>query len=112
MPDCFEPPNGVLRSRRNQEFTQVIPTSICAATRWARVRLSVQIEVASPYGLSLASVIASSSLSHGVMWQHGPKISSRMTDEFSGNPVQIVGSTNEPAENGASSFGVPPPITM
>ena len=33
MPDCFEPPNGVLRSRRNQELTQVMPTSICAATR-------------------------------------------------------------------------------
>ncbi len=38
------PPNGVRRSRRNQQFTQVIPTRSFSATRWPRFRFVVQTE--------------------------------------------------------------------
>src|SRR5579863_2845487 len=41
IPESFAPPNGVRRSRRYQSFTQVMPTSICRATRWARCRFEV-----------------------------------------------------------------------
>src|SRR6266705_1324383 len=36
MPESFAPPKGVLKSRRNQQLTQEMPTSIAWPTRGAR----------------------------------------------------------------------------
>jgi hypothetical protein len=42
------PPNGVRKSRRNQQLIQTIPDSRRAATRCARDRFVVQTEAARP----------------------------------------------------------------
>ena len=96
----------------NHEFTQVMPTSIFAATRWARCRSRVQIAVDRPYFVSLALAITSASESKGLMWQQGPKISSRTTEAVSGRSVQIVGCTQEPLASSPGISGTPPPVTL
>src|SRR3984893_13875122 len=63
MPDSPTPPNGVRKSRRYQQFTQVIPTFIFCATRCPRVRFVVQIDAANPYFVSFAIATASSPIS-------------------------------------------------
>src|ERR1700757_578663 len=55
--------------------------------------------------------MTSASSSNGAMWQHGPKISSRITHELSGKPVQIVGSIHAPSFNSPAISGTPPPVT-
>ena len=87
------PPKGVRKSRKNQQFTQVMPTFIWRATRSLASYSLVQIEAARPYFVSLAMLTASSSLSKGVTWQTGPKISSLTQRDDSGSPVRIVGCT-------------------
>ena len=52
-PEFFIPPNGVLRSRKSQVFTQIIPDSNFSATRCARERFSVQTVADSPYSTEL-----------------------------------------------------------
>ena len=78
---------GVRRSRKNQQFTHVMPTFICCATRWPRFKFVVQIEAARPYFVSFAMLMASSSVSKGATWHTGPKISSFTQRADSGNPV-------------------------
>src|SRR5947199_6840822 len=47
-PLCFMPPKGTRKSRRSQQFTQIVPVLICSATRWARLRFWVQTLDARP----------------------------------------------------------------
>src|ERR1700758_5887724 len=96
MPESPTPPKGVRRSRRNQQFTQVMPTFICRATRCARFKSFVQIDAAKPYFVSFAIATASSSESKVLTWHTGPKISSVTQHDDSGNPVRIVGCTYAP----------------
>src|ERR1700726_1605061 len=65
IPERPAPPNGVRRSRRNQQLTQVIPTRNLSATRCPRFRFVVQTEAANPYFVSFALATASSSVSNG-----------------------------------------------
>ena len=86
------PPKGVRRSRRNQLFTQTIPTSSWSATRWARLKSSVQIAAHEPWDYR------SPYESHHLHDQRaaratGPRISSRTQRAFSFSPVQRVGWT-------------------
>src|ERR1700682_4669225 len=108
MPDCFEPPNGVRRSRRNHELIQTMPALMAEPRRKLRPTSQVHTVAARPYGVSFASRTASSSLSNGDTWQHGPKISSRTTAEVSGNPVQMVGSIHAPPDKVCGIDGIPP----
>jgi hypothetical protein len=62
--------------------------------------------------VSLAMAMASSSVSKGVTWQHGPKISSRTTAAVSGRPVHTVGCTQAPLARSAGISGMPPPVTI
>ena len=54
-PEFFIPPNGVLKSRSNQQLIQMIPLCTCAATRCARERFCVQMVADKPYSVELAS---------------------------------------------------------
>jgi hypothetical protein len=99
------PPNGTRRSRTSQQLTHTVPASMRRATRCARPSDDVHTvrrceckypppppphlalacaqhttpnapDDASPYGMSSANAIASSSVSNGVTVTTGPNISS------------------------------------
>src|ERR1043165_3413233 len=75
-PDDLTPPNGVRRSRNNQQFTQTMPACNSLATRLAFVISCDQTVEARPYMVELAIIKTSSSLSKGMIVTTGPKISS------------------------------------
>ena len=75
-PELFIPPNGVRKSRNNQQFTQIIPAFIFEATVCARFKFSVQILADNPYSVEFENRMASSSFSNGINETTGPKISS------------------------------------
>ncbi len=75
-PEALKPPNGVQYRTDECEFTDRFPASTPRATRIARPTSEVQIEPDKPYGVSLASAIASASSSNGVTVTTGPNTSS------------------------------------
>src|SRR5690606_37506392 len=78
-PLSFIPPNGVLKSRFSQVFTQTIPASISFEMRIVRFKSDVQRVEDNPYFTELAICKASSSVSKGINVTTGPKISSWFT---------------------------------
>src|SRR3954470_8124258 len=100
-PDCFMPPNGVEYRTDAFEFTDRLPASTARATRKARPRFSVQMEPDSPYSVSLASRIASSSSSNGTTATTGRKISSRQAAEAGSTGASTVGGNQNPGPSGA-----------
>ena len=73
-PEFLTPPNGVLRSLTNQQFTHTIPASNSEAIRWALD--AGHTVLARPYFVLFANFKTSSSESKGVSVTTGPKISS------------------------------------
>ena len=73
MPESPTPPKGVRKSRRNQQFTQVIPTRSFSATRCPRFKSVVHTEAARPYFVSFAFAMASSSRIEWSDVTHGPE---------------------------------------
>src|SRR5687767_1756024 len=99
-PDCFIPPNGVQYRTDECEFTLRFPVSTPRATRIARPTSRVQIEPDSPYSVSLASRIASSSVSNGSTDTTGPKISSRQCASSPVRASSTVGGYQYPDPDG------------
>jgi aminomuconate-semialdehyde/2-hydroxymuconate-6-semialdehyde dehydrogenase len=91
-PELFIPPNGILRSRSIQVFTQTTPESILDATRCARLISRVKRLADKPYFVEFAIFITSSSVLNGIIDTTGPNISSRLVLQSIDNPSIIVGS--------------------
>ena len=110
MPERFEPPNGVRRSRRNQQLTHVMPTSMAAAVRCARPRLLGPDRRRKAIG---AVVGEGDRL---VVIVERRQMRARAEDfirdhaAVRGSPVQTVGSTQYPPANPCIS-GTPPPAS-
>src|SRR5580692_313901 len=100
-PDCLKPPNGVQYRTDECEFTDRLPVSTARATRIARPTLPVQIDPDSPYGVSLASAIASASSANGVTVTTGPKISSAYAGASASTGASTVGGYQKPGPSGA-----------
>src|SRR5215475_5302400 len=100
-PDCLNPPNGVQYRTDECELTDRLPVSTARATRMARPTLPVQIEPDSPYGVSLASSMASASSSNGVTVTTGPKISSVYAGAVKPIGASTVGANQYPGPSGA-----------
>src|SRR5215813_5647343 len=100
-PDCLNPPNGVQYRTDACELTDRFPVSTARATRIARPTWPVQIEPDSPYGVSLASLIASASSSNGVTVTTGPKISSVYAGAVNPIGASTVGANQYPGPSGA-----------
>src|ERR1700744_3083886 len=97
-PDCLNPPNGVAYRTEECEFTDRLPACTARATRMARPVSRVQIDPDSPYGVALASRIASSSSSNGTTQATGPNTSSRQAgDPSTPGPASTVGAYQKPA---------------
>ena len=62
---------------------------------------------ANPYFESFAFLSTSFSDSNGVTWHTGPKTSFLIKSDFSPNPVNIVGSIQEPESLLSSNIGIP-----
>src|SRR5215472_2863665 len=90
-PDCLNPPNGVQYRTDECELTDRLPVSTPRATRMARPTFPVQIDPDSPYGVSLASAIASASSANGVTVTTGPKISSVYARSVEATGASTVG---------------------
>src|SRR5579875_3523764 len=100
-PDCLNPPNGVEYRTEECEFTDRLPACTARATRMARPVSRVQIDPDSPYGVALASRIASSSSSNGTTQATGPNTSSRQAGSSvtaAGSPASTVGGYQNPDE--------------
>src|SRR6201994_3770044 len=101
-PDCLNPPNGVEYRTEEGEFTDRLPAWTARDTRMARPVSRVQIEPESPYGVALASRIASASSSNGTTQATGPNTSSRQAaDSATEGPASTVGAYQKPARSGA-----------
>src|SRR2546423_13682944 len=101
MPDCLNPPNGVVTRTELLELIEIVPVSKARATRRARPALFVQIEPDSPYTVSLAIRIASASSANGITATIGPKISSRATRSAGATGDRTAGANQKPAPLGA-----------
>src|SRR5580700_1976877 len=66
-PDDFTPPNGVRKSRSNQQLIQTIPACMFCAMRCALVKSCVHTVEANPYTVEFAHINTSSSVSKGIM---------------------------------------------
>src|ERR1700743_2777253 len=103
-PDCLNPPNGVAYRTEECEFTDRLPACTARATRMARPVSRVQIDPDSPYGVALASRIASASSSNGTTQATGPNTSSRHAGSLvtaAGSPASTVGAYQNPAADGS-----------
>ena len=78
-PDCLHVAVRHLADDRDVVVDPDATRADLRVARKARYTSRVQAEAASPYAVSLASVMASSSSSKGIAHSTGPKISSRMT---------------------------------
>lgn len=70
-PLSFTPPNGIFDASIAHAFTVTCPDSIPAVTRCARFTSLVKTAALSPCAVSLANLMASSSVSKGAM--HYPR---------------------------------------
>ena len=80
MPEVFQPPIGAVVHIRFEitSLTLTAPQSSCTATALARSMSLENTAALSPYGLSLASRIASSTLDTFMIGSVGPNVSSVM----------------------------------
>src|ERR1700733_15273649 len=95
-PLCPNPPNGTSGPPPRSALIQTVPVRSACATRWARCTSLVHTAPARPYRVSLASAIASSSLSNGITASTGPNTSSHATVMVGLTPVSTVGWTKNP----------------
>lgn len=79
IPDCFILAKGTRKSLLFFEFIQMFPSRSFCETRTARVTPVVNSVAASPYSVSLAALITSSSEVNLTTTANGPKISSWYT---------------------------------
>src|ERR1700753_996568 len=90
-PDCLNPPNGVEYRTEECEVTDRLPAWIARDTRMARPGSRVQFRPETPYGVRLASGIASASSSNGPTQATGPNPSSRQAaDSATEGPASTV----------------------
>ena len=80
MPDVFQPPIGAVVHIRFEITSLMLtaPQSSCTATSFARSTSLENTAADSPYGLSLASRTASSTLDTFMIGSVGPNVSSVM----------------------------------
>ena len=93
IPLAFTPPHGACGSAKLEEWS-LIDTTPATSSRCSRAAVSVlrvQPLAVSPYSLSLASRIASSSDATAMTGSTGPNVSSRMTRIPWSTPVSTVG---------------------
>ena len=86
------------------------PVRMAFDTRMARPKSLVQIDPDSPYCVSLAIRIASSSVSNGIAHTTGPKISSWATRMSLRTSASTAGRRKNPFSPPATS-GISPPVT-
>ncbi len=103
------PPNGTSGPTTRYALIHTVPVRMACATRCPRWMSLVHTAPARPYRLSLASAIASSSVSNGITERTGPNTSSHATVIVGLTPVSTVGWTKKPP---SASSGRPPAVTV
>src|SRR4029077_3228625 len=103
------PPNGTSGPTTRYALIHTVPVRMACATRCPRWMSLVHTAPASPYRLSLASAIASSSMSNGITDKTGPNPSSQATGIVGLTPVSTVGWTKKPP---SASSARPPAATV
>ena len=97
MPDSFTPPKGATSVEMRPVLTPRMPYSSASPTRQSGPRRAVKKYAASPYGVSLAMRIASSSVVNRAIPATGPNVSSQLIAIVGVTPVRIDGWKNWPS---------------
>src|ERR1700760_3469989 len=102
-PDCLNPPNGVEYRTEECEFTDRLPAWTARDTRMARPVSRVQIDPERPYGVALASRIASASSSNGTTQTTGPNTSASTVGAYQNPAPEGVAPRNATGASGGTN---------